>query len=78
MRSVKSLAQVEQMDDLDLVDGYRSGLAAEDEPGDNRSDSFWHGWRNGASDRGLREIDDDQRNIAREFVARSNGKTEAV
>jgi hypothetical protein len=67
---IDTLAKVEAMPDDEILAGYRSGLDGDDEPGGNHSDAFWHGWRNGASDRGRREIDADQRQIAREFVAR--------
>ena len=67
---IDSYDQVLAMDGDELVEGYRDGLHGEPEPGDNRSPAFWHGWRNGASDRGLRAIDADQRKIAAEAVAR--------
>jgi hypothetical protein len=45
---------IEELDSLDLdeiCEGYREGFAGEPEPGNNRSKSFWHGWRNGYHDR---------------------------
>jgi hypothetical protein len=54
-----------------MLEGYRDGLKGEPEPGNNRSDAYWHGWRNGACDRGLRKSDPEQYAIAAEYVARS-------
>lgn len=45
---------VEELDSLDqdeIMEGYRDGRAGDDEPGDNRSKAYWHGWRNGQNDR---------------------------
>ena len=67
-RSVPNYAAVKQLDDADILEGYQSGLAGEPEPGNNRSDGVWHGWRNGACDRGLRESDPEQRLIAHEYL----------
>jgi ribosome modulation factor len=68
---VRTLADLDTLDDAEVVEGYRDGLANEPEPGNNRSRSYWHGWRNGMSDRGLRAIDEAQRELARAVVARS-------
>lgn len=70
MRSVPDLAAADELDRDEMIEGYMDGCAGEPEPGDNRSLAYWHGWRNGASDRGFREIDPEQRRIAREFVVR--------
>lgn len=70
MRSVPDLAAADALDPAEVLDGYRDGLNGDPEPGDNRSLAYWHGWRNGASDKHGRPIDDEQRRIAREFVAR--------
>jgi ribosome modulation factor len=37
--------------EAEMLQGYWSGLKGEPEPGDNRSYSFKHGWRNGRDDR---------------------------
>jgi hypothetical protein len=49
----------------EVVDGYRDGLKGEPEPGENRSKSYWHGWRNGMVDGGHRPLDQEQRQLAR-------------
>jgi hypothetical protein len=64
-------AELDGLDDADLLEGYRDGRAGEPEPGDNRSISYWHGWRNGAADGGHRPIDAAQRELARAMVART-------
>lgn len=35
----------------EMLDGYLSGLMREPEPGNNRSHSFRHGWKNGRDDK---------------------------
>lgn len=69
-RSVSSLEQLDALDDYELLEGYRDGIAGDPEPGDNRSLAYWHGWRNGAVDKGLREKDDEQAILAHLWVAR--------
>lgn len=66
IRDAKLLAT---LDDAEVIDGYHDGRAGEPEPGDNRSFSYWHGWRNGASDAGHREIDGAQRELAASYIA---------
>lgn len=68
---VSTLADLDTLDDAEVLEGYRDGLANEPEPGGNRSRSYWHGWRNGMVDHGHREIDAAQRELARLYVARS-------
>jgi ribosome modulation factor len=71
---VSTLADLDTLDDAEIVEGYRDGLANEPEPHNNRSRSYWHGWRNGMADRGFRPIDEAQRDLAREYVARSRAQ----
>jgi hypothetical protein len=47
---ITKAAALDALDDEELIDGYRDGLHGEPEPGDNRSLSYWHGWRNGMID----------------------------
>ena len=52
--SREPVTTVEELDSLDpeeILEGYRDGRAGDDEPGDNRSKAYWHGWRNGQNDR---------------------------
>ena len=65
------IVRAHQLADLDLTDvleGYRDGYAGECEPGNNRSLSFWHGWRNGLVDGGHRQKDDAQAELARDYL----------
>lgn len=67
---VRTVSDLETLDQNEIVLGYWSGFEGDSEPGNNHSRSFWHGWRNGASDKRFREIDADQRALAREIVSR--------
>lgn len=74
MRSVPNLAAVQALDEAEIIEGYWDGYHGEPEPGDNRTLSYWHGWRNGAGDKGLRPQDDEQRRICHEYVSRTKNK----
>ena len=64
---VKTLEELDQLDHDDVLEGYKSGHDGDPEPGDNRSKSFWHGWRNGRADR-YGDVDDAQHALAREYL----------
>lgn len=49
---VTTVAELDTLDDTEIVEGYHDGRAGEPEPGDNRSKAYWHGWRNGRVDGG--------------------------
>ena len=49
---VSTLADLDQLDLDEMAQGYRSGMDGDPEPGGNRSRSYWHGWRNGRTDKG--------------------------
>ena len=74
---IRTARQADLLDDADLTEGYRDGRSGDPEPGDNRSFSYWHGWRNGASDAGHREIDSAQRDLARDYLARARARRRA-
>jgi hypothetical protein len=63
-----TLADLATLDSVEVVEGYHDGRAGFP-CGDNRSRSYWHGWRNGRADAGLSEIDAAQRALVREFLA---------
>lgn len=46
---VTSLMDLARLDDDEMTAGYRDGAGGLP-CGDNRSRSYWHGWRNGARD----------------------------
>ena len=58
-----------QLNDAEVVAGYRAGLKGETEPNPNASYSFWHGWRNGMVDSGRAQGDAAQAELARDIVA---------
>lgn len=64
-RPVTTLADLDALDGAEIVEGYRAGFAGEPEPGNNRSRSYWHGWRNGSVDGRHREKDAAQAELAR-------------
>lgn len=68
--------QLDFVDAKESYEGYLDGFHGEPEPGDNRSDSYWHGWRNGAVDGGHREADEAQRLLAKSVVASWKGNSQ--
>lgn len=65
---IRTLADLARLDSAEIFEGYRDGLAAMPPPGDNRSDSYWHGFRNGQNDR-TGKVDEDQRALAKAVFA---------
>ncbi len=61
---VTTLARLAELDEAEIVEGYHDGIAGDPSPGGNRSDSYWHGWRNGMVDGGHAEKD-----VAQELLA---------
>lgn len=55
---VTTVAELDTLDDDEILEGYLDGFSGEPEPGDNRSKAYWHGWRNGRVD-GHHEADPD-------------------
>lgn len=48
---VTTLEELDRLDETEMVEGYLDGFNGGSEPGGNHSKAYWHGWRNGASDR---------------------------
>lgn len=67
---VRTLAHLDTLDKEEMVEGYLDGFKGEPEPKGNRSEAYWHGWRNGATDKGFRQPDEAQRELARVIVQR--------
>ncbi len=65
---ITTLIDLDSLDDAEVLVGYRDGLEGDQEPGDNRSLSYWHGWRNGRVDGGHTLKDAAQARLAREVV----------
>jgi hypothetical protein len=54
---VSTIADLETLDEDEILEGYQDGM--NNFPcGDNRSRSYWHGWRNGMAD--FRHIPSDE------------------
>lgn len=66
---VRTLADLDTLDQNEIVSGYLSAERGDPEPGENRGRSFWHGWRNGMIDLGELPKDDAAAQLAREVVA---------
>lgn len=67
-QKVSTKAELELLDEGEIVAGYRSGLGGQlDEPGSDKSRSFWHGWRNAMRDKGHIPQDKEMSNLAREL-----------
>lgn len=67
---VSTVADLDLLDQDDVLDGYRAGLAGAGEPGSDKSRSYWHGWRNARVDRHNATPDAAQTALAREFVSK--------
>jgi len=66
---VTTLADLATIDDAECIDGYWDGRENAPQPGNNRSRSYWHGWRNGMVDSRHMEKDDAQAELARVYIA---------
>lgn len=56
-KKVETKEDLELLNQDEILDGYRSGLAGAAEPGSAHSRSYWHGWRNGRVDGGFNQPD---------------------
>ena len=70
-KPVCTLAELEALDENEIIEGYVSTGRDDPEPGANRGRSFWHGWRNRMIDYGVIPSDNASRQLAREWVQRS-------
>jgi hypothetical protein len=71
---VRTVEDLDSLDEAQVVEGYLSAERGDPEPGPNRGRSFWHGWRNRMMDLGALEHDRAARDLAREYVARQREK----
>jgi hypothetical protein len=65
---VRTKADLDTLDDDEILEGYLDGLRGEPLPGDNRSRAYWHGFRCALFDRGRLTIDEPHRALAHEYV----------
>lgn len=75
---VSTLADLESLDQDQVMEGYRSAERGDPEPGPNRGRAFWHGWRNRMMDMGGIEIDQAARNLAGEYLSAQREKRDAA
>lgn len=68
-REIETVAELDTLDGAEILEGYQDGL--ENFPcGENRSRSYWHGWRNGQVDGGYMKADEPQRRLARDYITK--------
>jgi len=73
-KPVETAADLGLLDEDDIVRGYMDGLDCADEPGSDKSRSYWHGWRNAQTDKGRQQPDIYQQRLVAQYVgARSRG-----
>lgn len=66
---VRTIADLETLDEDEIVAGYTEYHKGDPEPGPNRGRSYWHGWRNAAIDHREIEKDDASAQLAHEVVS---------
>ncbi len=66
-KTVASIADFRTLDEAEVLLGYLEGFDGLPCPGNGRSRSFVHGWRNGMADAGYAETDHAQMVLAEEF-----------
>ena len=69
----RTVADLNLLDDDEIVAGYRDGLSGAPMPGSDKSRSYWHGWRNAQVDRGWAQAYEAPAQRAREYVGRYVG-----
>lgn len=68
---VGTLADLDTLNEDEIVAGYREFRRDDPPPGANRGRAYWHGWRNAARDSGMIEGDDAMAALAAEYVRRT-------
>lgn len=66
---VSTLADLESLDEGQIIEGYSEARRGDPEPGPNRGRSYWHGWRNRMMDYGEIKRDAASRQLIREYLA---------
>lgn len=66
---VSTKAELDTLDEEEIVAGYLEWCADDPEPGPNRGKAYWHGWRNAAIDHGAMKPDAASGALAHEVVA---------
>lgn len=68
---VRTLADLDTLDEADMIEGYMSAERGDPEPGANRGRAFWHGWRCRMMDHKEIPIDPDHLKLVGELVERN-------
>ncbi len=69
----RTAADLDSLDDAEIMEGSRDYQRGDPEPGLNRGRSYWYGWHVAAMNHGHRETDDAMRALVREVTVRENG-----
>lgn len=69
---VKTVAELESLDQAEILEGYMSAERGDPEPGENRGRAFWFGWCNRQRDYGVIPPDPIHTALAREWVNRTD------
>jgi hypothetical protein len=75
---VATLADLNSLDESEIIEGYRTTQRGDPEPGENRGRAFWHGWRNRMMDYGELPQDEASRSLVIEFFADQKAKRSAA
>lgn len=67
---VSTLADLDTLDDDEIVAGYNDWRPGDPEPGENRGRAYWHGWMNAARDRNAAPWTWEGAELARAWLAR--------
>lgn len=69
-QAVDNIADLELLDQDEMVQGYREGWDGAPEPGSDKSKSYWHGWRNAMIDTRRMEPDAASDALVRQYMIR--------
>jgi len=67
-KPVETVADLESLDQDDIVAGYRDGWRNPEEPGSDKSRGYWHGWRNAQMDARRMPHDAASARLCREYL----------
>jgi len=71
---IEPITDLAQINDDECLSGYRAGLGYIAVDYTQKSASYWHGYRNGQSDRGLEPVSPQSMRIAQQMVAAGRAK----
>jgi hypothetical protein len=66
---VRTKADLDTLNEADIVEGYLSAERGDPEPGPNRGRAYWHGWRNRMIDYGVFPPDAASQQLVGEVLA---------